>query len=590
MDDDDEADAIAAATRALESRVFVVARERVDGGGEDARGAAATAAAVASRLQLHRDDSSSSRSVVLCRSTATYRALARRVPREGERCADVGSAHGDATAALAAAVGDASLVVGVDVSAAFVELSRSRHPTIRFERLDALEDPALLARHLAGAACVFVDVGGVRPAEALVRLLPSIAKSADPRVVVVKCEALYDEAVAVAAAAPHPDDVKCEALYDEAVAVVAAAPHPDDALNERPLPMRFWNDVCVRETKNVRARSAFKRTHEAKSAAPAAPGVFDRYPLKYPPRFVTSAADGVTREACRFHNYSKQGCLKRIRGDACPHDHERCHWCGEAGHVASACDDARRARDRAVVSEGLAPGAAPIRDPNDGTAGVTSRAAGVTSRAAITSGDGDAVDDDDGYVYVAGGRNRGRTVGVTERYSIARGRWERGPHMEHPRGSHALAACGGVVYAVAGGGVKSVRVRWFGFSIHAFTRSSFGFKRDRSTHRLTARSTTYFLYYTTEPRLRGGAARGRIDDRPPPRRPRPAALDPRRQRARAEARGRGVQRRRLGRVRDGRVGERRRVRRRRGISGSPGYVVVVVVVHVAVSRASQHAA
>ena len=44
--------------------------------------------------------------------------------------------------------------------------------------------------------------------------------------------------------------------------------------------------------------------------------------------------------------------------------------------------------------------------------------------------------------------------------------------MEHPRGSHALAACGGVVYAVAGGGVKSVRVRWFGFSIHAFTRSS----------------------------------------------------------------------------------------------------------------------
>ena len=83
MDDDDEADAIAAATRALESRVFVVARERVDGGGEDARGAAATAAAVASRPHLHRDDSSSSRSVVLCRSTATYRALARRVPREG---------------------------------------------------------------------------------------------------------------------------------------------------------------------------------------------------------------------------------------------------------------------------------------------------------------------------------------------------------------------------------------------------------------------------------------------------------------------------------------------------------------------------
>ena len=62
---------------------------------------------------------------------------------------------------------------------------------------------------------------------------------------------------------------------------------------------------------------------------------------------------------------------------------------------------------------------------------------------------------EDVYVYVAGGRNRGQTVGVTERYSLRRKRWERGPHIGEPRGSHGLAAANGVVFAVAGGGIKS---------------------------------------------------------------------------------------------------------------------------------------
>ena len=63
--------------------------------------------------------------------------------------------------------------------------------------------------------------------------------------------------------------------------------------------------------------------------------------------------------------------------------------------------------------------------------------------------------EDDLYVYVAGGRNRGQTVGVTERYSLRRKCWERGPHISDPRGSHGLAAANGVVYAIAGGGIKS---------------------------------------------------------------------------------------------------------------------------------------
>jgi hypothetical protein len=48
---------------------------------------------------------------------------------------------------------------------------------------------------------VFVDIGGVRAAEALVRLLPCVAKSVAPRRIVVKCEALAARAEKAAAAA-----------------------------------------------------------------------------------------------------------------------------------------------------------------------------------------------------------------------------------------------------------------------------------------------------------------------------------------------------------------------------------------------------
>ena len=44
---------------------------------------------------------------------------------------------------------------------------------------------------------------------------------------------------------------------------------------------------------------------------------------------------------------------------------------------------------------------------------------------------------------------------ASPRYSLRRKQWERGPHIADPRGSHGLAAANGVVYAVAGGGIKS---------------------------------------------------------------------------------------------------------------------------------------
>mmetsp|Transcript_26697 Transcript_26697/g.41788 ORF Transcript_26697/g.41788 Transcript_26697/m.41788 type:complete len:129 (-) Transcript_26697:1081-1467(-) len=49
------------------------------------------------------------------------------------------------------------------------------------------------------------------------------------------------------------------------------------------------------------------------------------------------------------------------------------------------------------------------------------------------------------YIYVTGGRDRGKTLGFVERYSLEREEWEDCPHLLVQRGSHGAAAAGGKV-------------------------------------------------------------------------------------------------------------------------------------------------
>eukprot|EP00750_Incisomonas_marina_P025116 INCI5324.4.p1 GENE.INCI5324.4~~INCI5324.4.p1 ORF type:complete len:443 (-),score=67.61 INCI5324.4:26-1354(-) len=71
---------------------------------------------------------------------------------------------------------------------------------------------------------------------------------------------------------------------------------------------------------------------------PAAGGDIRRFPhpLKFPEQ---RTADGTS--ICRFHNYSERGCLRHLDpkglGSRCPLDHEHCHACGAAGHIALGC-------------------------------------------------------------------------------------------------------------------------------------------------------------------------------------------------------------------------------------------------------------
>jgi len=61
----------------------------------------------------------------------------------------------------------------------------------------------------------------------------------------------------------------------------------------------------------------------------------------------------------------------------------------------------------------------------------------------------------DVYLYVTGGRHRGRTLGSCERFSFRKQCWMPCSAMLDNRGSHGCAAIGGHVYALGGGGFKT---------------------------------------------------------------------------------------------------------------------------------------
>ena len=62
---------------------------------------------------------------------------------------------------------------------------------------------------------------------------------------------------------------------------------------------------------------------------------------------------------------------------------------------------------------------------------------------------------DNKYIYVTGGRLRGKTLGCVERFSLGRGVWEACPRMMENRGSHGAAASNSRLFALGGGGFDS---------------------------------------------------------------------------------------------------------------------------------------
>lgn len=142
--------------------------------------------------------------VALCESTDVFRSLAKHMVRGNDVVVEIGSSTGMATAILAKAVHDPEQVLGIDTSLSQLEIARERYPHITFARMDVVHEPVLAEQTVAalmaragskgdGAAHlkVFLDIGGNREFETIVRVIKWVQTSLNPTLVVVKSETLF---------------------------------------------------------------------------------------------------------------------------------------------------------------------------------------------------------------------------------------------------------------------------------------------------------------------------------------------------------------------------------------------------------------
>ena len=96
-----------------------------------------------------------------------------------------------------------SLRTGVEFNETAIQTARERHPTIRFEQCDCLQEPERLRSLCDGARKIFIDINGNRIEAHVLKLLSFVLENLSPKVVVVKSRALHK----LAAARCRPDGV-----------------------------------------------------------------------------------------------------------------------------------------------------------------------------------------------------------------------------------------------------------------------------------------------------------------------------------------------------------------------------------------------
>ena len=106
---------------------------------------------------------------------------------------EIGSDYGETTSILSQFCRSA---VGIDKSSSHVEEARKRHPHIQFVCADVLTDMHCLEkqRRRAVSLCL-IDINGNRELETVQKCLERVISLVKPRVIVVKSQKMYDEAV-----------------------------------------------------------------------------------------------------------------------------------------------------------------------------------------------------------------------------------------------------------------------------------------------------------------------------------------------------------------------------------------------------------
>jgi SAM-dependent methyltransferase len=175
---------------------------------------------------------------------------------------------------------------------------------------------------------IFIDIGGNRELDPVVRMISWAKEKFDPRLCIIKSEAMMQNLN------------ECQEKYRQSGGLGEGK---ESKLKRQKLDNEQKSRANVSVEKNgvvVNGEGWFQnivenptdvsdtRTAGVRCNPCTAPGFI--HPLKAP----LSLSPITNLPICRFHNYAEKGCKKK---DACPFDHIHCHLCKKPGHRALDC-------------------------------------------------------------------------------------------------------------------------------------------------------------------------------------------------------------------------------------------------------------
>ena len=331
--------------------------------------------------------------IVVCETSCELAEALSRAPRVARAFVDAAPDAFDVTLVRARCV-DVVRETNAAVKRARVEFEPPRDVSVTRLDVDRARNAAIA--RMASCALVVVDVEARRGVDGTARAVTMAARARGSRVVVA---------------------------YSPAIAAYFSAITAGDGVDFR------WFEHCVRVHASDDAGEA-ENENENKNDD-------DGWGGAWPNAFADVG------DCCKFHNYDRRGCSKRATGE-CAANHEMCMYCGANGAAGGVAHVARKclmlAEDARIDVE-LTPALRDFRVPS-----LCER-----NRERLRTRGGTKA-----YIYVVGGRNRGLTVGVCERYDVVGNVWERAPTLVEPRGSHGACALGnGTILTIGGGGVRS---------------------------------------------------------------------------------------------------------------------------------------
>ena len=224
---------------------------------------------------------------IVTAETTSYRNLASsQLAKDNDTVLEIGCSTGEASAIM---VKYCKSWVGLDTSDDMIKLCKSRVSNVDAKafKVDALEDPVramqLVLDGLEGPPRkVFIDIGGNRSCEGVLRMVAWVLEYFSPMMLVIKSRELVN-------------------------------------LIQEECPNVGGNGLIANGATWIR-----KKLHQLSRTIPS-------HPLQAPMR-------SVHRDTpiCRYHNYHKDGCIRYTSG-RCNLDHDHCHLCLQSGHVARLC-------------------------------------------------------------------------------------------------------------------------------------------------------------------------------------------------------------------------------------------------------------